>query len=231
MEQYEKRGYLRDDYRIFHLTDRARRSFAFHYHDFYKVLVLLQGRVNYCVEGRSFSLEPNDVVLISEGELHHPEVLDDSPYERIILYLSPEFLRRYQEEADLLRCFREAREHGSNVWFDGWCIPKYAKNTEAANMFINFLCRPDISIKNMEFIGYTSAIATPEILEWIEENYSADEYEPVDLSYFFGEEYSAVPVDIVQYPSAAIIANSAVMRDYGNNQEIMLDLWTSIKNS
>lgn len=115
MEQYEKRGYLRDDYRIFHLTDRARRSFAFHYHDFYKVLVLLQGRVNYCVEGRSFSLEPNDVVLISEGELHHPEVLDDSPYERIILYLSPEFLRRYQEEADLLRCFREAREHGSNV--------------------------------------------------------------------------------------------------------------------
>ena len=120
---------------------------------------------------------------------------------------------------------------GTNLWCDGWCIPKYAKNTEAANMFINFICRPDISIKNMEFIGYTSAIATPEILEWIEENYSADEYEPVDLSYFFGEEYSAVPVDIVQYPSAAIIANSAVMRDYGNNQEIMLDLWTSIKNS
>lgn len=120
---------------------------------------------------------------------------------------------------------------GTNLWCDGWCIPKYAKNTEAANMFINFLCRPDISIKNMEFIGYTSAIATPEILKWIEENYSADEYEPVDLSYFFGEEYSAVPVDIVQYPSAAIIANSAVMRDYGNNQEIMLDLWTSIKNS
>lgn len=120
---------------------------------------------------------------------------------------------------------------GTNLWCDGWCIPKYAVNTEAANLFINFLCRPDISIKNMEFIGYTSAIATPEILEWIEENYSADEYEPVDLSYFFGEEYTAVPVDIVQYPSAAIIANSAVMRDYGDNQELMLDLWTSVKNS
>ena len=122
-------------------------------------------------------------------------------------------------------------EEGTNLWCDGWCIPKYAKNTEAANLFINFMCRPDVSIKNMEFIGYTSAIATPEILEWIEENYSADEYDTVDLSYFFGEEYTAVPVDIVQYPSAAIIANSAVMRDYGDNQELMLDLWTSIKNS
>lgn len=122
-------------------------------------------------------------------------------------------------------------EEGTNLWCDGWCIPKYAKNTEAANLFINFMCRPDVSIKNMEFIGYTSAIATPEILEWIEENYSADEYDTVDLSYFFGEEYTTVPVDIVQYPSAAIIANSAVMRDYGDNQELMLDLWTSIKNS
>lgn len=120
---------------------------------------------------------------------------------------------------------------GTNLWCDGWCIPKYAVNIDAANLFINFLCRPDISIRNMEFIGYTSAIATPEILEWIEENYSAEEYEPVDLSYFFGPEYTAVPVDIVQYPSAAIIANSAVMRDYGDNQELMLDLWTSVKNS
>ena len=36
-------------------------------------------------------------------------------------------------------------EEGSNIWYDGWVIPKYAKNVKAASYFINFLCRPDIA--------------------------------------------------------------------------------------
>ncbi len=115
MEHYEKRGYLNDEYRIFHLTDAGRRSFSFHYHDFHKVLLLLRGNVNYCVEGRNFRLEPNDVVLINAGEIHHPEVLDDAPYERIILYLAPDFLDSFRESADLHHCFHEAHQHGTNV--------------------------------------------------------------------------------------------------------------------
>ena len=42
---------------------------------------------------------------------------------------------------------------GSNVWFDGWVIPKYARNVKAARYFINFLCRSDIAIRNMDAIG------------------------------------------------------------------------------
>ncbi|MBE6919375.1 MAG: AraC family transcriptional regulator [Ruminococcaceae bacterium] len=115
MENYEKQGYLHDEYRVFHLKDRERKTFAFHYHDFYKVLLLLNGKVNYCVEGRNFSLEPLDLVLISAGEIHHPEVLDDDEYERVILYLAPDFLDRYTEMADLRTCFEQAHEHGTNV--------------------------------------------------------------------------------------------------------------------
>lgn len=115
MENYEKRGYLHDEYRIFHLADRAQQAVTFHYHDFCKVLLLLHGRVNYCVEGRTFLLEPNDLVLINEGEIHHPEVLDDELYERIIIYLDPEFLHSFLPEADLCYCFKEAHEHGTNV--------------------------------------------------------------------------------------------------------------------
>ena len=40
-------------------------------------------------------------------------------------------------------------------------IPKYAKNPKAASYFINFLCRPDIALRNMEENGYVSAIAAP----------------------------------------------------------------------
>ena len=115
MENYEKMGYLHDEYRVFHIKDGKKRTFTFHYHDFYKVLLLVDGKVNYCVEGRNFRLEPNDLVLIRAGEIHHPEVLDENPYERIILYLAPEFLDRFSDTADLRYCFDQAHEHGTNV--------------------------------------------------------------------------------------------------------------------
>ena len=47
----------------------------------------------------------------------------------------------------------EVPEEGSNVWYDGWVIPKYAKNPQAASYFINFMCRPDIALRNMDFCG------------------------------------------------------------------------------
>lgn len=115
VESYEKKGYLHDEFRVFHLTDSEKKAFAFHYHDFYKVLLLLDGKLNYCVEGRNFSLEPNDLVLIKAGEIHRPELLDDSAYERIIIYLAPEFLDKYADMADLRYCFEKAHEHGTNV--------------------------------------------------------------------------------------------------------------------
>ena len=49
-------------------------------------------------------------------------------------------------------------EVGGNVWFDGWVIPKNAKNKEAANYFIAFLNEPEIAMSNMLEIGYTSAV-------------------------------------------------------------------------
>ncbi|MBP6249640.1 MAG: ABC transporter substrate-binding protein, partial [Bacteroides sp.] len=48
---------------------------------------------------------------------------------------------------------------GSNIWYDGWVIPKYAGNPKAASYFINFLCRPDIALRNMDATGYVSAVA------------------------------------------------------------------------
>ena len=39
-------------------------------------------------------------------------------------------------------------KEGSNVWLDCWVIPKNAQNKENAEAFINFLCRPDIAVKN-----------------------------------------------------------------------------------
>lgn len=49
-------------------------------------------------------------------------------------------------------------DEGSNIWVDGMCIPKVCQNKEAAECFINFMCRPDIAQKNMEYIYYSSPI-------------------------------------------------------------------------
>lgn len=47
-------------------------------------------------------------------------------------------------------------KEGSNIWIDSWVIPKNAKNKEAAEAFINFLCRPDIALLNFDYIGYST---------------------------------------------------------------------------
>lgn len=47
-------------------------------------------------------------------------------------------------------------KEGSNVWIDSWVIPKNAKNKENAEIFINFLCRPDIAKLNFDYITYST---------------------------------------------------------------------------
>lgn len=47
-------------------------------------------------------------------------------------------------------------DEGSNVWIDSWVIPKTSKNKENAELFLNFLCRPDIACMNFEYICYST---------------------------------------------------------------------------
>ena len=57
-------------------------------------------------------------------------------------------------------------EEGSNIWYDAWVIPKYAKNKLAAEMYIDFLCIPENATRNMDYIGYTSSTASGDVVEW-----------------------------------------------------------------
>ena len=117
-------------------------------------------------------------------------------------------------------------KEGSNVWFDGWVIPKYAVNTKAARYFINFMCRPDIAIRNMDEIGYVSVVATPEVLE---SRIDEELEQTVDASYFFGEGAEAVKIDPVLYPDKAVVERCAMMHDSGARTEKMLEMWARVK--
>lgn len=116
MNGFEKLGYLEDDFKIFHINDRQRKDFAFHYHDFNKIIILLSGNINYCIEGKNYSLKPYDIVLVNAGEIHRPSVLDNSSYERIIIYVSTQFLNNYKgADYDLSYCLERAKKEHSNV--------------------------------------------------------------------------------------------------------------------
>ena len=51
-ENYEKRGYLLEDFRLFHLKDDRGTKVDYHYHEFCKIVLLLSGSGSYTVEGR-----------------------------------------------------------------------------------------------------------------------------------------------------------------------------------
>lgn len=47
-------------------------------------------------------------------------------------------------------------EEGTNVWIDSWVIPQNAANTEHAELFLDFLCRPEIALMNFDYITYST---------------------------------------------------------------------------
>lgn len=117
-------------------------------------------------------------------------------------------------------------EEGSNIWYDGWVIPKYAKNTKAASYFINFLCRPDIALRNMEENGYVSSIAAPEIMEACVDSTLED---CVDASYFFGPAAKCVKLRNTQYPDISVVNRCSMIRDFGDRTVKVLDIWSRVK--
>ena len=50
MPQYEKRGYLLEDFRLFHLRSEGGEKVDYHYHEFCKILLLVSGQGSYIVD-------------------------------------------------------------------------------------------------------------------------------------------------------------------------------------
>ena len=115
----------------------------------------------------------------------------------------------------------------NKAWLnDGWVIPKYARNVKAASYFINYLCQPDIALRNMDAIGYVSAVATPEIME-AKIDTTLEQFS--DLSYFFGPGADSVQINPIQYPDRKVVERCAMIRDFGDRTELVLEMWSRVK--
>ncbi len=94
MPGHSKRGFLLENFRLFHLKSRGGTQVEYHYHEFCKILLLIQGSGGYYVDGQRYLLRSGDIVLLDAHSIHRPELDTDVPYERIIFYISPEYLQR-----------------------------------------------------------------------------------------------------------------------------------------
>lgn len=107
-ETFEKRGYLLEDFRLFHLMDTAGTQVEPHYHEFCKLLMLRSGSGGYIVDGQRYALEAGDIVMIGSRRVHCPVFAEGTVYERLIIYIDPAFLRRCAaSDCDLEELFHD----------------------------------------------------------------------------------------------------------------------------
>lgn len=70
------------------------------------------------------------------------------------------------EEEQGVELYYSVPRTGSNIWFDGWCMPKGA-NVSLAQEFLDFISLPENASQNMDYIGYTPFICGNEILDLV----------------------------------------------------------------
>ena len=99
MDSVSKRGYLHENYRLFHSSDRRDVDFEIHSHDFHKIVLCLSGRVTYIVEGVTYFLRPGDVLIIPEHQIHRSILHSAETYERMVLWISHAYVNSFGEKA------------------------------------------------------------------------------------------------------------------------------------
>ena len=99
-------------------------------------------------------------------------------------------------------------EEGVNFFIDSMCIPANAKHKEAAEMFINYLCEPDVGLANCDFIGYSTPITA--VWEMLDD----------DLKY-----------SPIAYPSEEVLANTEVFVSLPDEINSAMDMaWSDMKS-
>ncbi|MDE6677805.1 MAG: ABC transporter substrate-binding protein, partial [Ruminococcus sp.] len=99
---------------------------------------------------------------------------------------------------------------GTNLFIDAMCIPTSARQKEAAEMYINFMCEPDIAFANIDYICYSTPhqVAFDMLDEEVRENH-------------------------VSYPDSQFIADkTSVFVNLSDEANLkMQNLWTEMKSA
>ena len=97
-----KKGFLHEDFRIFHLDDSRAQRVEYHYHEFDKIVLLISGSVTYFIEGEPYVMKSGDLLFVPHGCIHKPVIGSSENYERYVIWVMPEFLEKHSHSGSSL---------------------------------------------------------------------------------------------------------------------------------
>jgi AraC-like DNA-binding protein len=104
------------DFELFYYHNNNPVEVDFHNHNFYEIYLFLSGNVTYIIEGKSYKLKPKDILIINNKELHKAFVESGVPYERIVIWLNPEYVKSLSsDKTDLLTVFDTSLRESYNL--------------------------------------------------------------------------------------------------------------------
>ncbi len=114
----------------------------------------------------------------------------------IAAYYAGDCMMMIQENPDL--AFYLPETGNFNLFVDAMCIPSCAENKKEAELFINFMCDPEISGANMDYICYGSPIEGAR--DYMDEALAnSKEIYPDEEILKRGTGYAVLPEEIIQY--------------------------------
>nr|WP_243238655.1 AraC family transcriptional regulator [Romboutsia sp. 1001713B170207_170306_H8] len=95
------------DFVVYYYKDTEIPEVPLHYHEFYELLFLIDGNLDYIVEDYIYHLEKGDLLFIPPGVFHNPIIHNfDVPYERYVLWISVFAINKIfelDEDADIFK--------------------------------------------------------------------------------------------------------------------------------
>ncbi len=121
-------------------------------------------------------------------------------------YYAGDYLWMLDENPDLGFYFPE---EGFNFFIDAICIPKGCQNKEAAEAYINFLCDPEVSGQNLDYLGYSTPIS--EARQYMDPTMAESD---------------------IAYPSDEVLSNSETFLALSSETTQLMDsLWLDVKTA
>jgi len=119
-------------------------------------------------------------------------------------YYAGDYLQMAGENPDLKFYFPK---EGFNLFIDAICIPKGCQNKKAAEEYINFLCDPEISGSNLDYLGYSTPI--PDAKQYMDESTASSE---------------------IAYPSKDVLSRGSSFMNLSTQASQNMDsLWLQVK--
>lgn len=172
--EYGKRGYLKENFRVFNISDKRDEKFEFHYHEFDKIVFFTSGRVTYIIEGKEYYLKPNDILLVRHGDIHKPIIDPDVQYERVVVWVDNNYLN------DLSHCFNASallRTDDNRAVFEALNSliaereSNFAFELMKNNLFLQLIIMINrLVISSIEGVQYKSDKQIDDIIEYINDN-------------------------------------------------------------